>query len=446
MTEARKKKLRRQLQEARYRISVRDGDFAFPLRDMIFVAVKSIYRMSTNGACIYFDPDWLQKLNKESLDFILSHQLMHIHMGHIDRSKYYRGDRFHLGCDIVANARLVYKGFEDDKLPGVGNIFTATFYPEYHGGVIEAEQAFEGIPFDPATMSKGQRRTYMIDSDVMWDKKNDRGECGIVVLSPEDETPEDLRYEYPTGIKKRQRDKCEKEGEDPKIIKANYGIDEVENGGGWDKTVKSELRHLRCMKESETSGDAERFDERLWMKTGNPKLNWRSILNCFMQAELCDYSFMPPDRRFTNEDFFLPDFNVIEMKMREVLFMVDTSGSIDNDMLSMVYTEIYSALVQFEGAFTGRMGFFDTKVHNTKKFGSTAELERIVPGGGGGTSFECIFDYVNNNYKDEMPASIVIFTDGDAPFPDATAAGNIPVLWLFTRDSKRAPWGQSAWI
>lgn len=446
MTDARKRKLRRKLQESRYRLCVRYGDFAYDLKDMLFVAVDDVYRMSTNGFCIYFDPDWLQKIDGKALDFMLSHQLMHIKEEHIEREKYYQGDRFHLGCDVIANARLYKMGFEYEKLPGVGNIITETFYPRYSGENVDVYEAFEGIPFDPATMTNGQRRTYMIDTDLMWDKKDDRGECGVIVLSPWDETPEDLYYEYPEAINKLSISYGRKMRKQVKIIKGNYGIDETERGEGWEKTVEHELKQLKCMKESDDNGDNESFDVRLWMKTGSSKLNWRRILNCFVQRELCDYSFMPPDRRFYNSDFFLPDFNVNGMKTKEVLFMIDTSGSVDNEMLSMVYTELYEALMQFRGALVGKAVFFDRVIHSEKKFGSTGELRRIVPSGGGGTDFNCIFKYVKEKYRGEAPASIVIFTDGDAPFPEADAAGNIPVLWLFTKKGKKAPWGQSVCI
>ena len=85
MTEQRKRRLKRQLQESRYRLNKLNEEFAAPLKEMLYVATKDVKRISTNGACIYFDPDWLQKLGHTEMDFILSHQLMHIALGHIDR-------------------------------------------------------------------------------------------------------------------------------------------------------------------------------------------------------------------------------------------------------------------------------------------------------------------------------------------------------------------------
>ena len=87
MTPKRKNKLKRQLQEARYRLEQVNKHFAEPLRDMIFVAVEDVYHMSTNGQCIYFDANWLQKLGDKELDFMLSHQLMHISLNHINKFK-----------------------------------------------------------------------------------------------------------------------------------------------------------------------------------------------------------------------------------------------------------------------------------------------------------------------------------------------------------------------
>ena len=119
MTDQRKARLKRKLQESRYRLYHLNEDFAAPLFEMVFVACEDVERISTNGNCIFFDPAWLQKLGHTELDFILSHQLMHIELGHIDRPKYYSGDRFHLACDIIVNSKLEAYGWNYQKLWGL---------------------------------------------------------------------------------------------------------------------------------------------------------------------------------------------------------------------------------------------------------------------------------------------------------------------------------------
>ena len=192
MTEQRKQLLKRKLQESRYRLNRQSENFFALLKDMLYVATKDVQRISTNGTCIYFDPDWLQKLGPVELDFILAHQFMHIALGHIDRPKYYKGDRFHLACDIVANSYLTLLGFRYDKLPHIGKIFYETFFPAVEGHLLTAQKALHYIPFDPAAMKPGVRRTYMIDAETWWDQKRDRGEHGIMILHLGEEDPEDL--------------------------------------------------------------------------------------------------------------------------------------------------------------------------------------------------------------------------------------------------------------
>lgn len=60
MTDKRINKLKRKLQEARYRLLTREPELAAPLVEMLFVTNVDVRRMSTNGSCIYFDASWLE--------------------------------------------------------------------------------------------------------------------------------------------------------------------------------------------------------------------------------------------------------------------------------------------------------------------------------------------------------------------------------------------------
>lgn len=126
--------------------------------------------------------------------------------------------------------------------------------------------------------------------------------------------------------------------------------------------------------------------------------------------------------------------------------MADTSGSIDDDTLSTVYGEICSALAQFNGGLVGLLAFFDTRVYTPVVFADVTDLLNIKPRGGGGTDFGCVFDFVKKHMADVPLADIVIFTDGQAEFPNESAAGNIPVLWLLTDKSVTPPWGKFAYV
>ena len=451
MNAQRIEKLRYRIQEARARLLKAFPEFAQPLRELIYVATKDVNHISTNGTCIYFDPDWLQKLEDASLDFILAHQLGHIQLRHFERPTYYHGDRFHLAADIVVNARLRKMGWRFEKLPGIGNIYYETFFPRWDGADLTAEEAMDGVPFDPSSLPEGKRRKYMIDSDRWWDASSDRGENGVVILRPDDPDPFDLSAGNVSFGNKRRKKKPDELLFQPMVeVAVDKQCVTVEKPQpqkqSWERTSAPSIQKLRTIKqEQRQTGEQDGFKERLWQKPNQPGLDWKTLLNSFIREDIYDYSFAPPDRRYQEDSLFLPDFNVPVERIKDVLFMVDTSASVTDRMLSTVYREISFALEQFDGGLSGVIGFFDTQVRKVCPFQQVEDLRSVVPVGGGGTNYDCVFAYCET-LRENPPCCIVIFTDGEADFPSITVTQDIPVLWLFTKETASAQWGQFAYV
>ena len=188
------------------------------------------------------------------------------------------------------------------------------------------------------------------------------------------------------------------------------------------------------------------FAERFFKESRKPQMDWRMILNDFIQEEIVDYSFAPPDRRYNESPFFLPDFDDKDNLVKDILFMIDTSGSMSDDMITAAFSEIKGAIEQFDGKLKGWLGFFDAAIIEPMPFGDENDLEVIKAAGGGGTDFQIIFEYVQQHMSDKLPASIIILTDGYAPFPKETLAMGIPVLWLLNNNKANPPWGKVARI
>ena len=70
------------------------------------------------------------------------------------------------------------------------------------------------------------------------------------------------------------------------------------------------------------------------------------------------------------------------------------------------------------------------------------DLLKIKPIGGGGTSFREVFKYIREKMQDELPALIIILTDGYDNFPKEEEAIGIPVVWIINSKIK-APWGKT---
>ena len=131
--------------------------------------------------------------------------------------------------------------------------------------------------------------------------------------------------------------------------------------------------------------------------------------------------------------------------LENILFMIDTSGSISDDMIVAAYSEVKGAIDQFDGRLQGWLGFFDAAIIEPKPFDSFDDLKKIKPAGGG-TDFQIIFEYVHRHMADHPPLCIIILTDGFAPFPQEHLANGIPVLWLLTTKDLTPPWGKVARI
>lgn len=438
-------RLRDKLQRARRRLFNADEEFAAPLYVMNFSAVDGIYRMSTNGKCVFFDHLWLQKLSGDALVFMLAHQLMHIKLRHIFRGSYFRGDRFHLAADIVANARLCSMGLADDHFPYVGTVRTATVFPVMSGADLSAEEAIHGIPFDPKNLPTRQRNGYMIDSDEKWDDRDDTGESGTIVLRPSDPDPY-ADADLIARVAACAADQTPDEGESAEKERINpppvpdvlpSPCDELEN-----MRKLNELRH-RVGADIREKND-ERMRGRVFQRPTEATVDWKRFLDSFVREELRDYSFVPPDRRFS-DDCFLPDFNVCRETPKQALFMVDTSASVSDEMLSAVLTEIRGAVDCIGEGMTGTLAFFDSQVFAPTPISQIVDSLGVKPQGGGGTNFHCVFDFAKRFSAAGDLSCIIVFTDGKAQFPSESEAGGIPTLWLLT-GGVTPPWGKYARI
>ena len=212
----------------------------------------------------------------------------------------------------------------------------------------------------------------------------------------------------------------------------------------WEKYTMDACEMMYVRDPSNSRGLIPGYAARAYMELKEAKTDWRTLINNFIQEEVNDYSFTPPDRRFSDSPFFLPDFSDTDEVVKGVLFMIDTSGSMSDSEITTAYSEVKGAIDQFGGKLEGWLGFFDAAIVEPKPFTNEDELMIIRPYGGGGTDFSIIFAYVKDQMEDKNISSIVILTDGYAPWPNEEAAMGIPTIWLINNDDMTPPWGKVA--
>ncbi len=226
----------------------------------------------------------------------------------------------------------------------------------------------------------------------------------------------------------------------------NYDDEEAIVQSKWDGIV---MKAVNITMEKEKShkgfGGAPACMIRKYKELTEPEVDWRAALNEFVQEEINDYSFSPPDKRMDDCPFFLPDFNEKDESIKNVWFLIDTSGSIGDKEIAAAYSEIISAMDMFNNKLQGLLSFTEVKVTEPIPFCSVEELLEIKPVGGGGNDFGEIFRYMAANMMDDPPTSVIIFTDGYDTYPPESAALGVPVFWLINNEDAKPPvWGRWA--
>ena len=430
MTKQRINRLRNKIQDSRIRLMSSHPDFAMLLMYLGFAADVKIAKISTNGIYAFFNPDFLDRLYWYELDYVLCHLILHITEGHIWRTVDSAGDDYHFGCDIKINAMLRNSGFESKQYSHLGYVKYPPAWDDTSTAELTPEEILSHIPLRLSKLDEKIGTKYLADSDCRWGSKDGIGKDTTLIISAPDADPL-LR------VCVSENQTFESNGDSYE----NSSEDELRQL--WDSRVEFVRRSVN-FGESKNNGDIESFLRRIVPRLQKPTLDWKRILNNFIQEEVCDYSFAPPDRRFSETGFFLPDYNETNTVTKEILFMVDTSGSVRDEDIALVYSEIRGAIEQFNGKLTGLISFFDTQVERAVPFDTADDLMKIIPVGGGNTDFFAIFDYLQNSFQYEMPSSIIIFTDGYSSFPDEKAAMGVPVLWIINNNEITPPWGKTA--
>lgn len=162
--------------------------------------------------------------------------------------------------------------------------------------------------------------------------------------------------------------------------------------------------------------------ERLVKDITATKTDWRAVLRRFFtERAKVDWSFAKPKRRFMAEDLCLP--SLVGEQLGEVVFAVDCSGSITEELLNRFGTEV-KAVVQDTNPSKVHILYFDSEVvkHVTFEKGSEVTLKAC---GGGGTAFSPIWKFVEK--LNVLPAACVVLTDLECS--DFGKCPDYPVLW-----------------
>ena len=474
-------KLVKRLQKARLSLMQKQPFYAVLLLHMQFSLDFSCETAYTDGTRISFCPDFIESLSDTELEFVLMHEVLHAALNHSNRSlDTYDFDDFNTACDIVVNSNILYSCNMDKTAITLKNYGESMHLaPDGKEGYFyTAEEVYKQVQIKNASKkakddnkNKSSKNKDDSSSDQDGSEKKNSSKNGNSKEDTETQARNDGGFDDHTYWGLDDDDNSQGQGgddSDSSVSDADgdkkddkpseTGNDYLSQGVG---EKNSDMRDQWLQRMIEATQITERISireagrgcgpiplgvQRIVKEFTEPQTDWRTVLDTFIQEEITDYSFNPPDRRFQDSPFLLPDYNEKDENVKDILFMIDTSASMSDYMITQAYSEIYGAIQQFNGRLHGWLGFFDAKVVEPEEFNDEEEFKIIRPKGGGGTSFQCIFDYVKEHMNEITPASIIILTDGYAPFPEEQEAMDIPVLWLINNVDVVPPWGKTTRI
>ena len=328
-----------------------------------------------NGTTIRYNPEFLKKQTVIQFAGLMAHECWHVAFQHLAR----RGNRdpiiWNCAGDYVINHMLTKAGFE---------IPTAGLLDKKYGDGWSTDSVYD---------------------DLMKEKKDFSTENLMLDLREED------------------------------------------GGGGGGGTSGPELDSkitniiVRARTQAQMSGKAagEIPDEieRMIDELLNPKLPWPVILHRFLDQRVKEeYSWARKNRRYPS-DTYMPSLH--SYGLGHLTFAVDTSGSIDDDELQEMLSEIKGIQQVFNPEHMTIIDC-DSKIHQVHIIDQTTDIMSLDFHGGGGTSFQPVLDYV----EEHPTQALIYFTDlhGESTLNPV----NYPVLWICSSDHEPATIGETVYV
>ena len=398
--------------------------------------------MCTDGTHIYYNRKFTDSLSYEECAFVIVHEVMHCALGHLWR----RGKREHKLWNIATDFAINGIIYEVDK---------AISQKDHHFRL----KMHKGMLFEKDFLGKPAEEIYNIllkqnpnQQQTISNGGGQQGKC--------------TQQQNGSGGNNSMPNKRKQQGGGGGGSQKKQGGQVTYNGNGynaptnhesWKKEDESSEEHKRKQQtkwDGNLMSAAEQIDkscgsgslglERALESIRNPQKDWRILLHEFIQEDVNDYSLMPPDHRYEGE-FFLFDFNDTIEVVNDILFFVDTSGSMGEKEIQMCYSEIQGAINQFSKHLHGTLLFFDHDV-SSKYYNfddHDGDISKLIPYGGGGTSYECIFKFIRKNReKFDNINGVIILTDGYCEYPQEEITDGVPILWVYTTPNNEPPFGR----
>jgi predicted metal-dependent peptidase len=374
-----------------------------------YIEKPSISTCGVDGEKLYYNKDFIDKLNVDMCKSVLAHEVMHVACLHHLR----RGNRdFNLwnkACDYAINGVLKDAGF---KMPD--NVLYSSAFKDMNAekiyDILQQQQSKNKKDKKGQQQQQQQTGSGQNDSDGNNDDDDNGNNNGNNNQNKEenrDESNDNIPDNSPAAWGKVLDADCKSESERKQ--------QEAE-------TLQKVITAVSVGKKAGfVPGNIERqIDEAL-----NPKVDWREQLR-FIVSTLTrnDYSWRMPSQRYLCQGIYLPKLE--SPQTGGIVLAVDTSCSIDEIQLNEFAGEIRAIAELTNDPVT--VIYCDSKIAGIEELTD----EPLHPKGGGGTDVRPVFKHVNNNMQECKV--LIYFTDGEF-YEQPPAEPDYQVIWAITDNS-----------
>lgn len=198
----------------------------------------------------------------------------------------------------------------------------------------------------------------------------------------------------------------------------------------WQQSV------IQVARQTQQHGTLPGFAQALIKEFTHPIVDWRAATRKFIeQTARNDFTWTRPARNYVQQGLYLPSLK--SDKLPPIVYGFDTSGSRwSKEQQKLAASELVSIIQEARPEKT-YVVYFDSQVKSVEIF-EAGDIVDLHPKGGGGTNFECVFKYIQENEIE--PCCAIFMTDLEGNFP--AEIPEFPVLWACDVAGATAPFGE----
>ena len=381
---------------------------------------------STDGKYLYYDYDFLNEMAEKDRLFVLLHETLHVIQFHHTRKPLgWNDELWNISCDYVVNYLLtqlqglklpddlLYEAKYDNMTPEMiyklidKDLKFTKRQPEWddQGGNdedsdnSESDNSKSGDSESDSSKSEDSESTPDPGLSQIKDLIKKSNKYGRIMQTKSDPKQEEQQLISEMILAKRMTDKREKTN--------NYETKKFTLPG----TISEQIKQLTS--------------------TATP---WHSLLSrYFHDIASQDWSFEIPNEDFiSTSDVIMP--SLYSKTAQEFVIAIDTSGSINYDLLAHFMIEIKKILSDIAYEKVHIIGCAD-RITLDQTFEKHEEIE-LDNFDSGGTAFYPVFDLLEN--RQINPAMLIFFTDLECYEEDHGKDPGFPVVWTtFNNDWKK---------